>query len=58
MRFEYALLPRFSVPEHVHPRQEERREILSRLLTHRMGGREQYFREGERAVGPPGVTHT
>lgn len=40
-----------------HPRQEERHEILSGILRGRVGGREQDFREGERAVGPPGVPH-
>jgi hypothetical protein len=29
LRFEYVLPPRFSIPEHVHPRQEERHEVLS-----------------------------
>ncbi len=57
LRFEYLLPPRFSIPEHVHPRQEERHEILSGILRGRVGGREQNFREGERAVGPPGVPH-
>jgi hypothetical protein len=32
LRFEYVLPPRFSIPEHVHPRQEERHEILSGIL--------------------------
>jgi mannose-6-phosphate isomerase-like protein (cupin superfamily) len=59
LRFEYVLPPRFSIPEHVHPHQEEhqeeRHEILSGTLRGRVGGREQDFREGERAVGPPSV---
>jgi quercetin dioxygenase-like cupin family protein len=55
LRFEYVLPPRFSIPEHVHPHQEERHEILSGTLRGRVGGRKQDFREGERAVGPPGV---
>ncbi len=54
LRFEYVLPPRFSIPEHVHPHQEEhqeeRHEILSGALRGRVGGREQDFREGERAV--------
>jgi mannose-6-phosphate isomerase-like protein (cupin superfamily) len=57
LRFEYVLPPRFSIPEHVHPHQEERHEILSGILRGRIAGREQDFREGERAVGPPGVLH-
>lgn len=56
-RFEYVLPPRFSIPEHVHPRQEERHEVLSGTLRGRVGGRERDFLEGERAVGPPGVPH-
>lgn len=38
LRFEYVLPPRFSIPEHVHPRQEERHEVLSGTLTGRGGG--------------------
>jgi len=56
-RFEYVLPSRFSIPEHVHPRQEERHEVLSGTLWGRVGGRERSFGEGERAVGPPGVPH-
>jgi quercetin dioxygenase-like cupin family protein len=54
-RFEYVLPPRFSIPEHVHPRQEERHEVLSGTLRGRVGGRERDF--GERAIGPPDVPH-
>jgi quercetin dioxygenase-like cupin family protein len=57
LQFEYVLPPRFSIPEHVHPRQEERHEILSGTLRGRVGGRERDFGEGERIVGPPGVPH-
>jgi mannose-6-phosphate isomerase-like protein (cupin superfamily) len=57
LRFEYVLPPRFSIPEHVHPRQEERHKILSGILRGRVVGRERDFREGELAVGPPGVPH-
>jgi quercetin dioxygenase-like cupin family protein len=57
LRFEYVLPPRFSIPEHVHPRQEVRHEVLSGILRGWVGGREQDFREGELAVGPPGVPH-
>jgi quercetin dioxygenase-like cupin family protein len=57
LRFEYVLPPRFSIPEHVHPRQEERHEVLSGILRGRVGGREQGFGEGELAIGPPGLPH-
>lgn len=56
-RFEYVLPPGFSIPEHVHPRQEERHEVLSGILRGRVGGRERDFGEGERVIGPPGVPH-
>jgi quercetin dioxygenase-like cupin family protein len=57
LRFEYVLPPRFSIPEHVHPRQEERHEILSGKLRGRVAGRERDYGEGERAIGPPSVPH-
>jgi quercetin dioxygenase-like cupin family protein len=57
LRFEYVLPPRFSIPEHVHPRQEERHEILSGTLRGRVAGRKRDYGEGERAIGPPGVPH-
>ena len=32
LRFEYVVPPGFTIPEHVHPRQEERHEVsLARL---------------------------
>lgn len=55
LRFEYVLPPRFSIPEHVHPRQEERYEVLSGTLRGRVGGRGQDFGEGEWVIGPPNV---
>jgi quercetin dioxygenase-like cupin family protein len=57
LRFEYVLPPRFSIPEHVHPRQEERHEVLSGELCGRVGGRERSYGPGDRAVGPAGVPH-
>jgi quercetin dioxygenase-like cupin family protein len=57
LRFEYILPPRFSIPEHVHPHQEERHEVLSGTLRGSVGGQKRDFREGELAVGPPGVPH-
>ncbi len=58
LRFEWIVPPRFFIPEHVHPHQEERHEILSGTLWARVGGREQIFREGQKVVGPPGVPHS
>jgi quercetin dioxygenase-like cupin family protein len=57
LRFEYVLPPRFSIPEHVHPHQEERHQVLSGTLRGRVGGRERDFGEGEQVVGPPGISH-
>lgn len=57
LRFEYLIPPGFSIPEHVHPRQEERHEILSGTLTGRVGGREGTFVEGQGVIGPAGVPH-
>ncbi|HKH12632.1 MAG TPA: cupin domain-containing protein [Rubrobacter sp.] len=57
LRFEYLIPPGFSIPEHVHPRQEERHEIVSGTLTGRVGGREGTFVEGQRVIGPAGIPH-
>jgi quercetin dioxygenase-like cupin family protein len=57
LRFEYLIPPGFSIPEHVHPRQEERHEVLSGALMGRVGGREEIFVEGQKVVGPTGVPH-
>lgn len=57
LRFEYVLPPRFTIPEHVHPRQEERHEVLSGTLWGRVGGQEQVITEGQRVIGPAGVPH-
>jgi quercetin dioxygenase-like cupin family protein len=57
LRFEYVVPPRFFIPEHFHPRQEERHEVLSGTLRGRVGGQERDYSEGERVVGPAGVPH-
>ena len=57
LRVEVLLPPGFSMPEHVHPRQQERHEVLSGTLRGRVGGRERDYRQGEQAVGPPGLPH-
>jgi hypothetical protein len=55
LRFEWVVPPRFSVPEHVHPRQEERHEVLSGTLRGRVGGasRTSGGPAGGRPVGVP-----
>jgi len=57
LRFEYVLPPGFTIPEHVHPHQEERHEVLSGTLRGRVGGQEGDYTQGQRVVGPAGVPH-
>jgi len=57
LRFEYVLPPGFTIPEHVHPHQEECHEVLSGTLRGRVGGQQRDYAEGERVVGPAGVPH-
>jgi mannose-6-phosphate isomerase-like protein (cupin superfamily)/uncharacterized protein YndB with AHSA1/START domain len=57
LRFDWHIPPGFSIPEHVHVRQEERHEIVSGTLRGRIAGRERDFGRGERAIGPAGVPH-
>lgn len=47
-----------SPPEHVHPRQEERFEVISGSLGVRAGGRDQVLSAGESVGVPPGTPHT
>ena len=57
LRIEVLLPASFSMPEHVHPRQEEQHEVLSGTLRARVGGHERDYKAGEGVVGPPGVPH-
>jgi quercetin dioxygenase-like cupin family protein len=57
LRYEWVLPPGFTIPEHFHPHQEERHEVLSGTLRGRVGGQERAYAEGERVVGPAGVPH-
>jgi quercetin dioxygenase-like cupin family protein len=57
LRFEDVLPPGFFLPEHFHPHQEERHEVLSGTLRGRVGGQERDYAEGEKVVGPAGVPH-
>lgn len=57
LRVEVVLPPGFSIGEHVHPRQEERHEVVAGRLAARVGGKEREYRVGQRVVGPPGVPH-
>ncbi len=57
LRFDWHFPPGFSIPEHIHVRQEERHEIVSGALRGRVVGRERDFGSGERIIGPAGVPH-
>jgi len=57
LRFDWRIPPGFSIPEHVHVRQEERHEILSGTLRGRVAGREQDYGQDQKVTGPPGVPH-
>jgi mannose-6-phosphate isomerase-like protein (cupin superfamily) len=55
---DFLLVGYISPPEHVHPRQQERFEVLSGSLGVRISGREQVLRVGESVVVPAGKPHT
>ena len=58
VRIEALVEPRgFAAAEHVHPRQEERFEILSGKIRYRVEGVERLAGAGEELVIPRGVTH-
>lgn len=60
---EYVRLDVYAAPggagigEHLHPRLEERFEVLSGTLGARVAGREQRFGSGQTLVVPPGTPH-
>ncbi|MCC3375403.1 cupin domain-containing protein [Cohnella sp. REN36] len=45
-------------PEHLHPEQEERFEVLTGCVHARVNGKERIYRTGERFRIPPGMRHT
>ena len=50
--------PRGFVPiEHIHPRQEERFQILKGRMRVLLNGEERFFEQGELVVVPPGSRH-
>lgn len=58
LRIEALVEPRgFAAAEHVHPKQEERFEILSGTLRYRVEGVEREAGAGEELIIPRGVTH-
>jgi quercetin dioxygenase-like cupin family protein len=59
LRLDFSVAPGgFLGNEHLHPKQEERIEILSGTLRCRIGGRERSVGAGESTAIPPGVPHT
>jgi quercetin dioxygenase-like cupin family protein len=57
LRVEVVLPAGFSIAEHVHPQQEEQHQVVSGTLRARVGGQERDYQAGQRAIGPPGVSH-
>ena len=59
LRLDFFVAPGgFLGSEHLHPKQEERIEVLSGTLRCRIGGRERSVRLGEAIDIPPSVAHT
>lgn len=58
--FKFEYLARTSIappPDHVHPEQEERVEVLEGTIGCRIGGQERLLKPGEAVTIPPGVHH-
>jgi quercetin dioxygenase-like cupin family protein len=56
-QFEFVAPPGWTVSEHIHPRQEERTEMISGTLDGRVAGEGFVLSPGEVRVVPPGVAH-
>jgi quercetin dioxygenase-like cupin family protein len=57
LRGEFVVPPRFSVPLHVHPLQEEDFEVLSGTFVIQIEDEHRSLVEGEEATVPPGTPH-
>src|SRR6266566_5061153 len=58
LEYEFLFRPRgFVAAEHIHPRQEERHEVLGGRLGISVAGREQVLQPGDAVVVPPGTPH-
>jgi len=55
---DFLLAGYISPPEHLHPRQQERFEVILGALGVRIDGREEVLRAGERVAVPPDTPHT
>ena len=59
LRLDFFVAPGgFLGSEHLHPKQEERIEVLSGALRCRVGGRERTLGHGDAIAVPPGTPHT
>jgi quercetin dioxygenase-like cupin family protein len=57
LEFEFIAPPGWSVPEHIHPHQQERTQMISGVLSGRVAGEEIGLEAGEVRVVPAGVVH-
>ena len=58
LQYELEFVPRgFAARDHLHPRQEERHEVLEGRLGFVVDGRRQTLGPGESVTFPPGVVH-
>jgi quercetin dioxygenase-like cupin family protein len=57
LEFEFIAPPGWSVPEHIHPRQQERTQMISGVLSGRVAGEKIGLVAGEVRVVPSGVVH-
>ncbi|MBI1884739.1 MAG: cupin domain-containing protein [Chloroflexi bacterium] len=59
LQFDLFMKPHsVAMPEHVHPRQEERIEVVSGTVRFRLGGKEEGLSASQTVVLPPGIPHT
>jgi quercetin dioxygenase-like cupin family protein len=59
LRFDFLMKPGVAaIPRHVHPRQEERVEVIAGTVRYRLGGSEHTLAAGQSAVLPAGIPHT
>ena len=57
LEFEFIAPPGWSVPEHLHPHQQERTQMISGVLSGRVAGEELRLVAGEVRLVPSGVVH-
>jgi quercetin dioxygenase-like cupin family protein len=55
---DFLLAGYISPPGHIHPKQQERFQVISGMLAVQIAGREQILLVGESIIVPPGAPHT